>query len=333
MKVFPPLKRMAVYLAVVLALLGAYLAYSLLRVRLAPSVRVPPLENVRSSPLYGHVAELSVRIGSRCVHETGRLDEAKAYIVRTLEAMGHRPELQDVPYEGRTYSNIVVTLPGRSLPGEVVVVGAHYDTVCGTPGADDNASAVAVLLELCRAFAGSDLERGVRFVFFTLEEPPVFGTPHMGSAVFAREAKRKGEAITAMVCLEMVGYYSDRKGGQGFPVPLMALFYSTTPDFIAVVGDWAVRDLVARVGSTLREGGTLAVETVPFGGLVPGADLSDHRSFREAGYRAVMVTDTAFYRNPNYHTENDRIETLDFPRMAALTSALATTVKDLATRR
>ncbi|MCX7635348.1 MAG: M20/M25/M40 family metallo-hydrolase, partial [Syntrophales bacterium] len=230
----------------------------------------------------------------------------------------------------RTFSNIMVTIPGRKFPQEVVLVGAHYDTVAGTPGADDNASAVAALLELCRILKNDEPERSIKFVFFTLEEPPIFRSPYQGSVVYARAARARGENIVAMICLEMLGYYSDTKGGQGFPIPLMAALYSTTPNFIAVVGNFASRHLVGTVARSLRSAGTVAVETLTAFGLIPGVDLSDHRSFWDEGYPAVMITDTAFYRNPNYHTEGDTIATLDFSYLSALLEALVKMTRDLA---
>jgi pimeloyl-ACP methyl ester carboxylesterase len=311
-------------------LLAVFLLYSLLKIREMPSVVLPPAPPVRDTPLYRHVEQLSVRIGSRSVFEYDRLAAAKDYILACIKGMGYSPAEQAVPYRGRDFHNIIVTLPGKDPRRGVVVIGAHYDTVAGTPGADDNASAVAVLLEMARLLKDAAPERTIELVFFTLEEPPVFRTASMGSAVYARAARERGENIVAMICLEMVGYYSDRKGGQSYPLPFMRFFFSDTPDFIAVVGNLSSRRLVRQVADSLRKSGGVPVETLATLPFLPGVDFSDHRSFWKEGYRAVMITDTAFYRNPNYHTERDTIDTLDFHRMSLLLPGLVQAAKDLA---
>jgi len=311
-------------------LIFAFLLYTVLKIRETPSVAVPMIPEMKTTALYRHVEALSVTIGSRSVYEDERLNAAKDYIAASLRDMGYKPEIQPYPYEGRTYSNIVATLPGKDRPGEVVVVGAHYDTYAGTPGADDNAGAVAMLLELCRILKQETHGRTLKFVFFTLEEPPVFRSEFMGSAVYAERARRGRENIKAMICLEMLGYYTDKRGEQGFPLPFMNLFYSSTPNFIAVIGNLASRSLVRKTAASLVKTQGLDVETLSTVGFLPGIDFSDHRSFWKRSYPAVMITDTAFFRNPNYHTENDTIETLDFNRMHILLQGLLRTVRDLA---
>lgn len=310
-------------------LLSAFFVYSLLKIRSTSSVPIAAQPQAAGMPLYGHVERLSVKIGSRSVYEYDELTAAKEYILSSLKAMGHTPVLQDYPYRDRIFSNIIVSIPGKTDPGDIVLIGAHYDTVAGTPGADDNASAVALLLEMCRLLRHETPERTLRLVFFTLEEPPVFRSDFMGSAVHAREARSRQENIVAMISLEMLGYYSDEKGGQSFPFPLMSLIYPTTPDFVAVVGNLSSRGLVNNIASSMRKTGGIGVETLSTFSFVPGIDFSDHRSFWKMDYPAVMITDTAFYRNPNYHTEKDTIDTLDFTRMSALLPALVQAAKDL----
>lgn len=325
--------KIVIAFALVLAILLLFHPlHSIRTIRNTTSERHPlpnmtsPIEERR---LCDHLEQLSGRIGSRSVHEFTKLQAASDYIRQTLEDMGYIPVLQDVHYKGRVFTNIVVTMPGRTQSDEIIVVGAHYDTVFGTPGADDNASAVAVLLELCRMARKLSPDRTLQFVFFTLEEPPVFGSPYMGSRVFARQARERDENIIAMICLEMVGYFSDKKGGQAFPFPFMGLIYSTTPDFIAVVGNLRSRGLVRSVSSGLARHGSIPVERLAAPRVVPGIGLSDHASFWKEGYRAVMITDTAFYRNPNYHRASDTIDTLDFQAMAELTRALRGVIMDL----
>ncbi len=319
---------------VVTALILAVVLFGLVKIRFFPvevdesAFHEPAGEDL--SPLVDHVAELSRRIGSRSVYEYGKLEEAKAYIAGTIRSQGGTPEFQRYAYNGKTYSNIVVTRPGGKEADSWIVVGAHYDTVLGTPGADDNGSAVAVLLEMDRILGAETFDRTVKLVFFTLEEPPVFRSEFMGSFVFAREARHRGQDIRAMICLEMLGFFGDEKGKQSFPLPLMKLFYPSTPDFIAVVGNLASRKLVRTVGEILGRNSPVPVETLSAPSVVPGIDFSDHRSFWKMGYPAVMITDTAFYRNPYYHTSRDTLEKLDFRRMAQLVPGLVAVVRELA---
>jgi Zn-dependent M28 family amino/carboxypeptidase len=328
------LKKMIFYALLILLTLAAVLAYPVLKVRwFAPAVApFRPGSGVQGdvSRLYEHVHHLSVRIGSRSYHDYSRIEEAKKYIRSTLEGMGYQPELQDYEYDGRIFSNIMVSIGGIRKPGETVIIGAHYDTVQGTPGADDNASAVAILLEICRSLRKDIPSRTLKLIFFVLEEPPVYNTEAMGSFIYARAAKRRGEDIRAMLSLEMLGYFSDKEDGQGFPLPLMNLVYSTTPNFIAVVGDGKSKDLVKRIKSSVEKSSDIPVETLSTSPYVPGVALSDHNSFWKMGYPAVMITDTAFYRNPNYHGSRDTIDTLNFQKMTDVLKGLVQTARDLA---
>jgi len=325
--------KMITFFLLVLVLVILFLAYSVLKIKFSTSVSIPHQAVVPGkdsiSQLYEHVKHISVHIGSRSVHDYDAIEAAKSYIESTLENFDYAPTRQDYEYDGRVYSNIILSIKGSEFPGETIVVGAHYDTVYGTPGADDNASAVALLLELCRALRDFSPKRTLKLIFFTLEEPPLFRSKFMGSYVYAREAKRKGEDIRAMVCLEMVGYYGDKKGGQSFPLPFISFFYSTTPDFIAIVGNLKSKYLVKSVKSSLNKSSEIPVETLTTIGLVPGVDFSDHRSFWKMGYPAVMITDTAFYRNPNYHSASDTIDTLNFDKMSQLLDGLVGVAKDL----
>jgi hypothetical protein len=326
------MKKMIGSILFITILLAVFLIYSVLKIRSSASISVsrPTSTHVGDvHQLYTHVEHLSVTIGSRSLYEYDKIEDTKRYIVSCLKTFGYIPTLQNYDYEGKTFSNIIVSIPGVQYPDEAVIVGAHYDSVYGTPGADDNASAVAVLLEMCRALKSVSPGRTLKLIFFFLEEPPVFRTEHMGSYVYAKEAKARNENITAMICLEMVGYYSDKKDGQTFPLPLMSMMYSTTPDFIAVVGNLKSRSLVDKIKNSLLKASRIPVETLTSVSFVPGVDLSDHRSFWKMGYPAVMITDTAFYRNPNYHTENDTIDTLDFNTMADLLKGLLQAAKDL----
>ncbi|HPC02900.1 MAG TPA: M28 family peptidase [Syntrophales bacterium] len=324
---------MAKAILLILLFLAVWPLLGLARVRYLMSPGHPPSPDSPDeavSPLVGHVRELSVRIGSRSFGEREKLKEAGEYVAEILEKAGYRPEFQRYRHGGGEFVNIVATLPGTGKDPSWVVAGAHYDTIRGTPGADDNASAVAVLLEMARLLRGSAFGRTVKLVFFTLEEPPVFRTEFMGSFVFAREARDRDQPVHAMVCLEMLGFFGEGKWRQAYPIPFASLFYPSTPDFIAVVGNWKSRKLVETVADSLRRNGPVPVAALGAPPVVPGLGLSDHRSFWEMGYPAVMVTDTAFYRNPYYHTSGDTLETLDFRRMGELVPALVAVVRQLA---
>ncbi len=286
--------------------------------------------NALADRLTSHVTVLSEEIGERNAIRYRALERAAQYIDETFRGMGYAPESQFYELEGRPYRNIYVTLPGALAPQEFVIVGAHYDTVPGTPGADDNASGVAGLLELARFFAGMTQGKTIRFIAFTNEEPPYFRSRKMGSRVYARAARERGEKITAMLCLEMIGYFSDEKGSQSYPLPLMGLAYPDAANFIAVVGDLRSRGLVKRVAQGLKSQSRVGVESLATFTFVPGIDFSDHYSFYKEGYRAVMITDTAFYRNTHYHMASDRAGTLDYGAMAHVVEGLRHSVLDLA---
>ncbi len=204
-----------------------------------------------------------------------------------------------------------------------IVVGAHYDSVPGSPGADDNASGVAVLIELAR------MGLPARFIAFANEEMPYFETEEMGSQVSAREAARRGERISAMLSLEMLGYYRDAPGTQHYPPPFGWL-YPDRADFIGFVGDLGARRLVRRAIGAFRRHASFPSEGVAAPAFIPGVTWSDHWSFRSHGYAAIMVTDTAFNRYPHYHRASDTPEKLDYLRMARVALGLAAVIKELA---
>lgn len=286
-----------------------------------------------AEPLEGrlghHLAVLCEGIGPRSILDSEALEQAGDYIEETLAGLGYDVQEQEYAWMGRTFRNLVVRLPGQTRPGEVVVVGAHYDTVPGTPGADDNGSGVAALLELARQCREMRLDRTLHLVAFTLEEPPAFFTPWQGSRVYARSLYQNRERVVAMLSLEMLGYYSDRPRSQRFPLFPMRWMYPNTGNFIGVVGNLRSRDLVRRVREAFVRGSPLPVETLSTSPLLPGVSLSDHASFWRYGYPAVMVTDTAFYRNPHYHKPSDRPEALDLVRLAQCVQGLARVVAEL----
>jgi Zn-dependent M28 family amino/carboxypeptidase len=279
--------------------------------------------------LTAHLAFLTRTIGERSVRVPENLARARDYISQCLADAGLNVHLEPYVYGDMEVANVVAEMAFSGTPAKHYVVGAHYDSVAGTVGADDNASAVAVLLELARrlkSLAGQEtLDLAVTLVSFALEEPPVFSTRFMGSRVYAEKARREKRAIDGMICLEMVGYRCREQGCQGYPFPLMFLGYPKEGDFIGLVGNFRSRPLTQNLYRAFTRNPRLPVVklSVPFSGwLVPAVRLSDHASFWDEGFRAVMVTDSAFYRNPHYHTPSDTMDKLDFELMAEVVESL-----------
>jgi hypothetical protein len=279
--------------------------------------------------LKGHVAFLTQAVGERSVRVPANLARARDYISWRLADAGLNLHLEPYVYGGMEVANVVAEVTFSKTPSKYYVVGDHYDSVAGTVGADDNASAVAVLLELARRLKASSHQDGlnlaVTFVSFPLEEPPVFSSRFMGSRVYASRARREGLAIDGMICLEMVGYRCREPGCQRYPFPLMFLGYPKEGDFIGLVGNFRSRSLTQSLYRAFTGNPRLPVVklSVPFSGwLVPAVRLSDHAPFWDEGFKAVMVTDSAFYRNPHYHTPSDTMDKLDFEFMAEVVESL-----------
>jgi len=252
------------------------------------------------------------------------LDTPARYIAATLVSYGLKPTFQSFPSGGRTVSNVELSPPGNSF----IVVGAHYDTVPGSPGADDNASAVAALIELAGMLGKEGLP--IRFVAFANEEMPYFLGPEMGSWNSARRSRDRGETVRAMLSLEMLGYYRDEPRSQKYPPPL-GLLYPDRGNFIAFVGDLGARALVHKTIRSFRKHAPFPSEGVAAPSFIPGITFSDHWSFRTHGFPAVMVTDTAFNRYPHYHLASDTPDKLDYERLARVTQGLAAVLRELAT--
>lgn len=246
------------------------------------------------------------------------LEETARYIEVELSKAGARPEIQTWQAEGNTYKNIIASYQPEKT--RRLVVGAHYD-VCGDqPGADDNASAVAGLLELARLVFAQQPATDYRidFVAYCLEEPPFFATDLMGSFVHAKSLYEQKAEVIGMICLEMIGYFSDAPESQPFPSPELAKLYPHVANFIIVVGLQQYRDFNNKVHQLMAKNSAIDVQIINFPVNDGLAGLSDHRSYWQFGYPALMINDTAFIRNPNYHTEHDTIDTLDFEKMTAV---------------
>jgi hypothetical protein len=280
-----------------------------------------------------HVRALTVTIGERSVAVPENLARTEEYITEAYLSMGLQVEKEPYSFGNLRVANVIARLnpgPESRSPSARYLLGAHYDSVEGTVGADDNASAVAVQLEVARNLAARAMEGPggvtVMFVSFALEEPPVFGSPFQGSAVHARNARERGDVIAGMICLEMVGYACREPGCQQYPFPVNWMGYPKTGDFIGIVGNFASRALTRSLVQSFKRNGDLPVVslTVPFDGWpLPAVRLSDHAAFWDHGYRAVMITDSAFFRNPHYHLPSDTVDKLDFRFMAELVESLA----------
>lgn len=293
---------------------------------------LPPLTGHQAAlrdALERDVTALAGGIGERNVFNPAKLEAAADYIANAFAAAGYQVMRQTYEASGELCENLSVQLDGSRYPDEIVVVGAHYDSVSGSPGANDNGSGVAALLALARDWAGRKPARTLRFVAFVNEEPPFFQTEQMGSLVYAKECRKRGERIVAMISLECIGYYSDAPGSQKYPPPI-GLFYPSAGNFIGFVGNVAHRKLVRRCVSTFRKSAQFPCEGGALPEVLPGINWSDHWSFWQVGYPAVMVTDTAPFRYPHYHAASDTPDKLDYARLARVVSGLSAVIEDLA---
>ncbi len=273
---------------------------------------------------------LSHEIGSRGYLQIDAIERTVDYISSELSSYGYDVSFQTYRFQGNTYKNISTEIRGKKTPEKILIIGAHYDTVTGTPGADDNASAIAGLLELARLLRNRSFDKSVRFVAFTLEEPPLFRSKFMGSHVYAQSLNEKREDIEGMICLEMIGYFTDKPESQFFPLTFFKWMYSTTGNFILFVSNLQSKGFLNRVRHAFQKGTDLPVESISSPSIVPGIDFSDHRSFWKFGFKALMVTDTAFYRNPYYHGPGDIPEILDYIRMTEVVIGLKSAIETLA---
>jgi hypothetical protein len=294
-----------------------------------PLPALTPEQEVLRTRLERHVRALAADIGVRSGDEYAKVQRAAAYIAHELEALGFRVVSQEFSANGRTYRNLEATLGGTTLRQEVVVLGAHYDSAEEAPGADDNASGVAAVLELARLLAKTPQARTVRFVLFPNEEPPWFATSDMGSRHYAAEARTRNDQIVAMLSIESIGYYDTEAGTQRYPFPLNYA-YPDVGDFIGFVSNLKSRGLLHRAISAFRAHTRFPTQGAAAPAWVPGVWWSDHWSFWKEGYPAIMISDTAPYRNPFYHTPQDTPDRLDYDRTARVVDGLTHVVRALA---
>lgn len=255
------------------------------------------------------------------------LGRAAGYIERRFHEAGAAVEVAPYEVDGATVRNVIARF---GPPGDhPVVIGAHYDADERTPGADDNASGIAGLLALADHFRTAPPRVPVELVAYCFEEDPYFGTENMGSRRHARSLRLAGREPQLVMVLEMIGYFTDRPGSQRYPVDAMEWIYPERGDFVAVVGNYASAGEVRLVKAGMLEAGSVPVEAIAAPASLPGVDQSDHASYWHEGMPAVMITDTAYYRNPNYHGAGDLPGTLDYRRMAGVVRAVRQVVKHI----
>ncbi len=278
------------------------------------------------------VSTLAAEIGNRNVESYDALVKSADFLERSLTQAGYAVRRMGYPVLGRTCDNLEVEIPGTDRAAEIVVIGGHYDSVVQCPGANDNATGAAAVLALARRFAGKKPARTLRFVEFVNEEPGHFQTEDMGSLVYARACRQRNDQVVAMLSLETMGYYSDAPHSQTYPFPF-SLFYPSVGNFVAFVGNYGSRDLVRESIRSFRRHARFPSEGAAVPDFFPGIGWSDHWSFWQVGYPGAMVTDTAPFRYPHYHSFEDTVDKIDFDRFARVVAALEKVVDDLVNPR
>ena len=283
--------------------------------------------SVDPEALKKHVRVISEDFFPRDSLNTGNLDRCSDYIRSEFEKTGAKIRVQEYSENGRTYRNVIARF-GRS-DEDLIVVGAHYDACGDTPGADDNASGVAGLIELAGILSRAPVDRNIELVAYSTEEPPYFRSTSMGSAVHAKEFRERGIHVRGVVILEMIGWFSDDWMSQDFPFPLLRLFYPSRGNYIAIVGKLDQWPFMRELKKNMQGATGLPVYSINAPTTLPGIDFSDHLNYWQTGCNAVMVTDTSFYRNRDYHDEGDVWARLDYKRMAEVVVAVYEGIKML----
>ncbi len=274
---------------------------------------------------------LASDIGERNWEKPYKLDETVKFIKDELSSYGYEVKTQPFKVEGldTEFQNIAAEIKGTKVPEEVIVIGAHYDSTHGSPGANDNGSGLAALLEMARMMKNTHPEKTIRFVAFANEEPPFFGNDDMGSARYAKSCQENGDNIVGMMSLETIGYYSDKPGSQTYAGDLGKL-YPNTGDYIGFIGNESSREFIEQAIGSFRVHTKFPSEGAALPNSLSAAGLSDHENFWKYGYSAFMVTDTAMFRYPDYHKPTDTPDKIDYDKMARVVSGLVRTVNELA---
>jgi len=285
-------------------------------------------EIVLRAELAADVQKLAGEIGERNMQRYQQLNAAADFIEASFQRAGFQPRRDSYDLNGQACHNIEAEIRGERP--EILVIGAHYDSVFGSPGANDNGSGVAALLALARRFAGKPAGQTLRFVAFVNEEPFYFQSEQMGSFVYASRCKARGDQISGMISLETIGYFSDAPHSQTYPAPGLSPFYPSTGNFIGFVGNVRSRALLRRAIALFRAQGKLPSEGAALPSFIAGVGWSDHWAFWQHGYPGIMITDTAPFRYPHYHADTDTPDKLDYDRFALVVSGLEKTIAELA---
>jgi len=328
------MRLLLVALALTIAgVLGRFLWITQMRLR-SYAGTLPPLTSEELELRYrlsAEVSYLSVTIGDRSLLHPQSLQAASEYLSSNLREQGYAVVEHPYSVQGEPVNNLEATLPGTSGTLGQVIVGAHYDSVAGTVGANDNCTGVAGVLEIARLMRQMKFRRTVRFVLFVNEEPPYFQTADMGSRVYAHQLRQDGVPISGMISLETIGFYSDEPGSQKYP-PVLNLFYPSKGNFIGIVGNTESRGLVRESVRDFRESTRFPSEGIAAPGDWLGIGWSDQWSFWQEGYPGIMVTDTAPFRYPYYHTPKDTVEKVNFDKAARVVDGIRKLVEELANK-
>lgn len=326
------LTRLAILGVILIAVLGFIWSMMIWMPGVSYSQALPkitPAELKLRDDLKRDVDSLSNTIGARNNVRYENLLAAKDFLTEELSQAGYQVKSQDYEIDGKTYSNLEVEIPGTTRANEILVIGAHYDSAFTSPGANDNGTGAAAVLALAREFSGSTPLRTLRFVEFTNEEPPFFWTPNMGSVRYAKQAKQRGDRIIGMFSLETMGYFSDQAHSQKYPPPLNWI-YPDRGNFIGFVSNLKSRELLRNTVRSFRAQTQFPSEGAALPNALPGVGWSDQWSFWQQDYQALMITDTATFRYPHYHTIDDSLDKIDFGKTARVVTGISRVIRDFA---
>ena len=327
MRIFFSALRILIAVAVVFALLW-WFGVRMPGKNLANAASLSSTEIKLRAELIADVQTLAGQIGERNMEHYPQLEAAADFIESSFSKAGFRPRRDSYDLHGRACHNIEAEV--RGVRPEILIVGAHYDSVFGSPGANDNGSGVAAMLALARRFVGKPAQHTLRFVAFVNEEPPYFLSGQMGSFVYASRCNARGDRISAMISLETIGYFSDAPHSQTYPSLGLGIFYPAVGNFIGFVGNTHSRPLLRRAIALFRKHARIPSEGAALPSFVPGVSWSDQWSFWQHGYPGIMITDTAPFRYPHYHSAADTPDKLDYDRFALVVSGMEKVIEELA---
>jgi len=326
----PPKKRIIAYLITLLAFfVFVWIFYVRIHNR-SYKGKLPPLtenENLLMYSIKKDVEKLAGDFSERNLSNEPALSAAANFIFDSLSLKGFKLRRQEYKVEGIMCCNIEAEIKGGEKSDEIVIIGAHYDSKFGTPGAVDNASGAAAVIALAKMFEGEKPARTLRFVEFVNEEPPYFQTEHMGSLRYAKQCRQRGEKIVAMINLDMVGFFKGQKNNQKYPFPF-SIFYPSVGNFIAFVSNIQSGSLLSETIKSFRQYSKFPAEGAILPEFIKGVDWSDHWSFWSQGYKAIMITDMGFFRYPYYHQPEDTPDKIDYKRLAQIVAGLEKTIRD-----